>query len=71
MKRPAFMSEFFFFFFGKVCLCGFYAFLVGLVHCSWDQQISFFNKTFIKIGSIALFTHLKIILLQYFHFSTK
>ena len=70
MKRPAFMSEFFFFL-GKVCLCGFYAFLVGLVHCSWDPQISFLTKLSLKIGSIALFTHLKIILLQYFQFSTK
>ena len=29
----------------------FFAFLVGPVHCSWDPQTSFFNKTFIKNGS--------------------
>ena len=28
----------------------FQCFPVGLVHCSWDPQISFFNKTFAKNG---------------------
>ena len=45
------------------------AFPVGPVHYSRDQQTSFFNETFIKNGPTALFTHLKIILLQYFQFS--
>ena len=42
-------------------------FFVGYVHYSQDSQISFFNKTFIKNGT--LFIYLKIILLQCFQFS--
>ena len=43
-------------------------FLVGLMHCSWDPQVFFLAKTTLKLGLMALFTHLKIILLQYFQF---
>ena len=46
-----------------VCLC----LLVGPVHCLRDLQTSFFNKIFIK-NLPALFTYLKIILLQCFQF---
>ena len=35
-----------------------------------DPQTSFLAKFSLKIGLTALFTHLKIILLQYFQFST-
>ena len=42
---------------------------VGPMYCSQDPQISFFNKISIKMGLTALFTHLKIILLQCFQFS--
>ena len=38
------------------------------MHCSWDSQTSFLVKFLLKMGSTALFTHLKIILLQYFQF---
>ena len=44
-------------------------FLVGLVHCLWDLQVLFSTKTTLKLGPTALFTHLKIILLQCFQFS--
>ena len=39
------------------------AFLVDLVHCLRDPQVLFLAKTILKLGSTALFTHLKIILL--------
>ena len=39
-----------FFFFLEERFCGFYAFLVGAVHCSQDPQTSFFSKIFIKNG---------------------
>ena len=45
-------------------------FSVGSVHCSWDLQVPFSFKTTLKLGPMALFTHLKIILLQCFQFST-
>ena len=48
---------------------GSYVFCVRLVHCSRDLQILFSTKTTLKLGLIVLFTHLKIILLQYFQFS--
>ena len=44
-------------------------FLVGLVHYSRDLQILFSAKKTLKLGLTALFTHLKIILLQCFQFS--
>ena len=41
---------------------------VGLVYCSRDPQVFFFSpKTILKLGFTALFAHLKIILLLYFH----
>ena len=44
-------------------------FFVGPVHCSREPQIpSFSNFFFKKLGLTVLFTHLKIILLQYFQF---
>ena len=42
---------------------------VGPVHCSRDPQTSFSVTFLLKIGLTALFTHLKIILLQCFQFS--
>ena len=42
---------------------------VGPVHCSRDLQILFSAKFSLKLGHTALFTHLKIILLQCFQFS--
>ena len=42
---------FFFFFFLKRISVAMVAFPVDPVHYSWDQQTSFFNKTFIKNGS--------------------
>ena len=44
------------------------AFLVGLVHYSWDLQVLFLAKTTLKLDLTVLFTHLKIILLRYFQF---
>ena len=41
------------------------------MYCSRDPQTSFSTKLSLKIGLMALFTHLKIILLQYFQFSAK
>ena len=43
---------------------------VGPVHCSQDPKY-FIQKKTLKMGPTVLFTHLKIILLQYFQFSTK
>ena len=45
-----------------------YAFLVVTVHCSRDSQFFFSTKLSLKIDPTILFTHLKIILLQYFQF---
>ena len=47
----------------------FQCFPMGPVHCSWDLQTYFSTKFLLKMGPTALFTHLKIILLQYFQFS--
>ena len=45
---------------------------VDPVHCSRDLQTFFFLTTFsLKMSSMILFTHLKIILLQCFQFSAK
>ena len=41
-------------------------FVSGPVHCLRDPQTSFLTKLSLKMGSTVLFTHLKIILLQYF-----
>ena len=46
-----------------------HTFCVGPVHYSWDLQLLFSAKTTLKLGLMALFTHLKIILLQCFQFS--
>ena len=43
--------------------------IVGQVHCSRDPQILFSAKKTLKLGLTALFTYLKIILLQYFQIS--
>ena len=56
---------FFFFFFWEKRV------FVGPVHYSWDSQTSFSAKLSLKMDLTALFTHLKIILLQYFQFSAK
>ena len=42
---------------------------MGLMHCLWDPQTFFLAKFLLKMGPTALFTNLKIILLQYFQFS--
>ena len=39
------------------------------VHCSWTHKLYFPTTFSLKIGLMALFIHLKIILLQYFQFS--
>ena len=49
------------------CLCFF--FCVGLMHYSRDPQIRILANFSLKLGPTVLFTHLKIILLQYFQFS--
>ena len=49
-----------------VCLM----FSVGPVHCSRDPQVRNLANFELKLSSTALFTHLKIILLQCFQFST-
>ena len=41
-------------------------FCVGFVHCSQNLQIRFCENFSLKLGFMILFTHLKIILLQYF-----
>ena len=60
--------RFFFFFLRSMAVV---AFSVGLVHCLLNQQIFFSTKILLKIVHTALFTHLKIILLQYFQFLAK
>ena len=62
----AFSSLFFFFLDAHFCDCG--VFPVGLVHCSQDPQTSFLLKISLKMDLTALFTYLKIILLQCFQF---
>ena len=42
---------------------------VDPVHCSRDSQVRILVKSTLKLSLTALFTHLKIILLQYFQFS--
>ena len=41
----------------------------ALVHCSRSHKLHFLSTFSLKMGPTALFTHLKIILLQYFQFS--
>ena len=38
------------------------------VHCSWTHKFHFLATFSLKMGHTTLFTHLKIILLQYFQF---
>ena len=44
-------------------------FSVGPTHYSWDPQVLYLAKKTSKLSLTILFTHLKIILLQYFQFS--
>ena len=44
-------------------------FLMCLMHYIQDPQVLFSAKTTLKLGPTALFTHLKIILIQCFHIS--
>ena len=44
-------------------------FSVGPVHYSWDSQVQISANFSLKLGPTILFTHLKILLLQYFQFS--
>ena len=46
----------------------FSVFFVGPVHCLWDSQVQKNANIKLKLGSMVLITHLKIILLQYFQF---
>ena len=43
-------------------------FCMGLMHYSWDPQVRISANFSLKLGFTALFTHLKIILLQCFQF---
>ena len=43
---------------------------MGPVHCLWNPQIWISANFSLKLGLTVLFTYLKIILLQYFQFST-
>ena len=43
---------------------------MGPVHCLWNLQIWISANFSLKLGLTVLFTYLKIILLQYFQFST-
>ena len=45
-------------------------FSMGLIYCSQDPQVQNLANITLKLGLTTLFTHLKIILLQYFQFST-
>ena len=42
---------------------------LGAMNSTWDSQISLFSNFSLKMSLTVLFTHLKIILLQYFQFS--
>ena len=53
----------------SVSQLAFVLFYVDPMHYLWDLQVLFSVKTILKLGSMALFTHLKIILLQCFQFS--
>ena len=44
----------------------FFSQLVHIVHCSWTHKFHFSVTFSLKMGPTVLFTHLKIILLQYF-----
>ena len=46
----------------KQCMYCLYTVYVRFTYCLWDLQ-SFYSKKILKIGHIALFTRLKIILL--------
>ena len=48
----------------RVCI------FLGLVHYLWDPQVWISVIFFLKLSLMALFTYLKIILLQGFQFST-
>ena len=50
--------------FSLLCMSAF--FYVGPMHCSQDLQVKNLANIILKLGPTALFTHLKIILLQYF-----
>ena len=57
------LFAFHFFFLEKSTTSEIMHFSVDSMQCLWDPQISFSTKILLKIGSIILFTHLKIILL--------
>ena len=50
----------------KICVC---VFFVDPMHCSRDPQVQISTNFSLKLIPTTLFTHLKIILLQYFQFS--
>ena len=62
----AFPQFFFFFFFSATMVDPFFC---EQVHCSRTYKLHFLSTFSLKIGPTVLFTHLKIILLQYFQFS--
>ena len=59
----------FFFFFSKVSFVDFLTINSTFVHYLWTYKHHFSVTFSLKIGHTVLFTHLKIILLQYFQFS--
>ena len=83
----SFFSFFFFFFFSRVfgglrllfneqCMnsshkCWLFPVNSASVHCLWTHKFHFSATFSLKMGLTALFTHLKIILLQRFQFSAK
>ena len=52
-----------------VTFCTFAFFSLGPMHCSWGPQLQNLAKSTLKLIPTALFTYLKIILLQCFRFS--
>ena len=70
--RPRFFfMRFPFFFFSKPQLQTKSSMNSASVHCSWTHKLHFSQIFSLKMGLTVLFTHLKIILLQYFQFSVN
>ena len=57
------------FFFFLAALVDFLSVNSAFVHCSWTHKLHFLAIFSLKMCPTVLFTHLKIILLQYFQFS--
>ena len=63
--------SFFFFFSSRAGFVDFSTLNSAFVHCSWTHKHHFSVTFSLKMGPTVLFTHLKIILLQYFQFSVS